>query len=170
MLNNKYLDALYSHLARRFPIYVLVVIAMDVFGHYFYLSFNLTHSLPGTVFLVEKGAHPKKGELAAFVYGGGGPYPKGSYFLKILTGAQGDVVSEKDVGRGYHDFFVNGKFVGRAKPVSSSGKPLTIGPVGILPAGDFYMMAPNPDSLDSRYNWVGRVKDSQIIGRGFRIY
>jgi conjugal transfer pilin signal peptidase TrbI len=45
-----------------------------------------------------------------------------------------------------------------------------MGPVGVLPQGRYYMAAPNPDSLDSRYNWVGQVKDSQIIGRGFRIF
>lgn len=164
------LDAIYSHFARRAALYIWLLAGVAVFGHYFYLSVNLTNSLPGTVFLIEKQVHPKKGDLAAFVYGGGGPYPKGAFFLKILTGAQGDLVSAKDVGHGYHAFFVNGKFVGRAKPISSTGKPLTIGPTGVLPAGSYYMAAPNPDSLDSRYNWVGWVKDSQIIGRGLRVF
>ncbi len=165
-----YLDATYSHLARRAVIYLWLLVGVVVFGHYFYLSVNLTHSLPGTVFLIEKGVHPKKGELAAFVYGGGGPYPRGSFFLKIVTGTPGDIVSIKNEGYGYHDFFVNSKFVGRAKPVSLSGKPLTKGPAGVLPPGSYYMAAPNPDSLDSRYNWVGWVRDSQIIGRGIRIF
>ena len=164
------LNALYAHFERRAVFYLVAMALIAVFGHYFFLTINLTTSLPGTVFLIEKHVHPKKGDLAAFVYGGGGPYPKGAFFLKILTGAQGDVVSAKDLGHGYHAFFVNGKFVGRAKPYSSTGKPLTIGPTGVLPAGAYYMAAPNPDSLDSRYNWVGWVKDSQIVGRGIRIF
>lgn len=166
----KYLHAFYDHVERRVAIYIALAAGIAVLGHWFFVAINLTHSLPGTVFLVEKGAHPKKGELAAFVYGGGGPYPKGAYFLKILTGEPGDTVSAQDLGKGYHAFFVNGKFVGRAKPLSSTGQPLTTGPTGILPPGSYYMEGTSPDSLDSRYNWVGWVSNSQIVGRGFRVF
>lgn len=164
------LNAIYDHLERRMWFYFCALAVIAVFGQFYFLTINLTHSLPGTVFLIEKHVHPKKGELAAFVYGGGGPYPKGAYFLKIMKGVPGDTVSAKDAGNGYHAFFVNGNFVGRAKPLSSTGQPLTIGPTGVLPQGNYYMVGTHPDSLDSRYNWVGWVNDSQIVGRGVRIF
>lgn len=166
----RYLYKVYDHFARRATLYICFLAATAIFGHFFLLTINLTTSLPGWVFAIEKGVHPKKGELAAFVYEGGGPYPSGAYFLKILTGVPGDLVYAKDMGFGYHDFFVGGKFVGRSKPVSSTGAPLSIGQTGVLPTGNYYMAAPNPDSLDSRYSLVSWVQERQIIGRGIRIF
>ncbi len=165
----KYLNALHAHIERQIISYLLGILLVCIFGHFYCITFNLTNSLPGTVFLIDKSAHPKKGDLAAFVYEGGGPYPKGAYILKIMTGVQGDVVTATDIGHGFHNYFVNGVFVGRSKPYSASWIPLESGPTGTLPIGNYYMAAPNPDSLDSRYSWIGWVKDSQIIGRGIRI-
>lgn len=166
----RYLDIVYYHFARRATAYICLLAATALFGHFFMLTVNLSTSLPGVIYIIEKGAHPKKGELAAFVYEGGGPYPSGAYFLKVLTGVPGDLVYAKDMGFGYHDFFVGGNYVGRAKPVSSTGAPLSIGPTGVLPTGNYYMAAPNPNSLDSRYSLVGWVQERQIIGRGIRIF
>ncbi|PZR43703.1 MAG: hypothetical protein DI537_61865 [Stutzerimonas stutzeri] len=44
------------------------------------------------------------------------------------------------------------------------------GPVGVIQEGHYYMTAPNPDSLDSRYALVGWVSDEQIVGRAFRVF
>ena len=33
-----------------------------------------------------------------------------------------------------------------------------------------YMAAPHPDSLDSRYAWVGWVSDAQIVGRAWTVF
>ncbi|WP_303783166.1 S26 family signal peptidase [Azovibrio restrictus] len=53
---------------------------------------------------------------------------------------------------------------------SKDGMPLAPGPVGVIQEGHYYMAAPNPDSLDSRYALVGWVVDSQIVGRGIKIF
>lgn len=163
-------DRIFHHLGRRAPIYLWLLVAIAAFGRYFTISINVSDSLPGTVFLVQKGARPDKGDLAAFRYGGGGPYERGSLFLKRMVGTPGSVVERVDVGEGYWDYYVDGLFVGRAKPTSRAGLPLEPGPVGKIPPGHYYMAAPAPDSLDSRYALVGWVGDDQIVGRAFRVF
>jgi conjugal transfer pilin signal peptidase TrbI len=43
------------------------------------------------------------------------------------------------------------------------------GPTGKIPPSHYYMAAPHPDSLDSRYALVGWIKDEHVIGRAFQI-
>jgi conjugal transfer pilin signal peptidase TrbI len=50
------------------------------------------------------------------------------------------------------------------------GLPLELGPTGILPAGRYYVRAPHPDSLDSRYWLTGWISDAQIIGRAYALF
>lgn len=164
------LEILYNHLARRAPAYLWLLVAILAFARYFTITVNVSNSLPGMIFLVQKGCKPQKGDLAAFRYAGGGPYHQGVLFLKRLTGISGDIVTTRDHGDGYRDFLVNGQYVGRAKPKSKDGIPLEPGPQGTIPPGHYYMAAPNPDSLDSRYSLVGWVGDDQLVGRAYRVF
>lgn len=164
------LETLYNHLSRRASIYLWLLVALLAFARYFTISINVSNSLPGTVFLIQKGAKPLKGDLAAFRYAGGGPYSKGVLFLKRLTGTYGDMVTTHDMGDGYRDYLINGRYVGRAKPKSKDGLPLEHGPAGPIPPGRYYMAAPNPDSMDSRYALVGWVGDDQIVGRAYKVF
>ena len=91
------LDVLWSHVARRATSYLWLLVAISAFGRWFVLSINVSDSLPGTLFLVEKGILPAKGELVAFRYAGGGPYERDALFLKRLIGVQGSVVTAMDV-------------------------------------------------------------------------
>ena len=77
----------------------------------------------------------------------------------------GDSVTRAD-----RKFFVNGTLVGQAKAVSRQGVPLDLGPTGVLPAGRYYVRAPHPDSLDSRYRLTGWVSAEQIIGRAYALF
>jgi conjugal transfer pilin signal peptidase TrbI len=77
----------------------------------------------------------------------------------------GDTVTRVD-----RDFFVNGTPVGHAKTVSRQGVALEPGPTGIVPAGRYYVRAPHPDSLDSRYRLTGWISESQIIGRAYALF
>ena len=108
---------------------------------------------------------PQRGEYIAFRWHGGGPYPAGVTFVKIVAGMSGDTVTRAD-----RDYFVNGTHVGQAKAVSRQGVPLELGPTGILPAGRYYVRAPHPDSLDSRYQLTGWVSEDQIIGRAHALF
>jgi conjugal transfer pilin signal peptidase TrbI len=101
----------------------------------------------------------------AFRWPGGGPYPAGVTFVKVIAGIAGDEVTRAD-----RDFFVNGAHVGEAKSVSREGAPLELGPTGVLPPGRYYVRAPHPDSLDSRYRLTGWISEEQIIGRAYALF
>jgi conjugal transfer pilin signal peptidase TrbI len=161
---------IYRHLSKNAPGYLWLLVLWVVSGRYFALSINVSDSLSGKVYLVQKGVKPALGDFAAFHYAGGGPYAAGVWFLKRVTGIAGATVSSVDLGSGNTDYFVNGKLVGRAKPKAKSGYPLVPGPTGTIPPGLYYMAAPHPDSLDSRYALVGWVVDDQIIGRAIELF
>ena len=133
-------------------------------GHYA-LGLNVTRSLPGTLYLIERGVIPQRGEHVAFRWAGGGPYPAGVTFIKVLAGQPGD-----SVARDGATYIVAGAPVGDAKPLSRQGEPLEPGPTGTLPAGRYFVYTPHPDSLDSRYALTGWIARGQIIGRARAIF
>ena len=113
------------------------------------------------------------GDYIAFEWQGGGPLPKGLHFVKIVAGVPGDVIT-MDEKRGFwrngDKDSVTGQFLGMAKTHSLKGKPLAAGPVGIIPPGYYYVMAPHKDSLDSRYAMTGWVPREKIIGKSFALF
>jgi len=159
----------YRHLSTLGPACLWLFALWVMFGRYFVVSINLSDSLPGRLYLIQKGTIPRLNDLAAFQYQGGGPYAAGTRFLKLVKGVEGAQVTAVSYDTGFSDFYVNGSFVGRAKPLSQSGMPLNPGPTGTIPPHHYYMSAPNPDSLDSRYALVGWVDEKSIIGRAIEI-
>ena len=158
--------ARWSAHARRWGLaYVFVATAAAAFHACFTLGVNTSPSLPHRLYLIHKGKIPSAGELVAFRWAGGGPYPAGVTFVKILGGVPGDTVSHID-----RDFFVNGRGVGTTKSFSRTGLPLQPGPVGVLPPEFYYVQAPHPDSLDSRYALTGWISRYQIIGRAYALF
>ena len=153
------------HLARWRLVYGLIASVALAFHTRYAIGVNVTASLPYRVFIIDKGERPARGHYVAFRWPGGGAYAAGVTFVKQIAGAPGDVVTR--VGR---DFFVNGVPVGLAKPMSRSGQRLEPGPTGMLPAGRYYVRAPHPDSLDSRYALLGWISESQIIGRAYVLF
>lgn len=145
--------------------YLLLIVAAAVFQAHYGFGLNASPSLPHRLFLIHKGEMPQRGEYIAFRWHGGGPYPAGVTFVKIVAGMSGDTVTRAD-----RDFFVNATPVGQAKIVSRQGVPLELGPTGVLPAGRYYVRAPHPDSLDSRYQLTGWVSEDQIIGRAHALF
>ncbi|MFY9328972.1 MAG: S26 family signal peptidase [Georgfuchsia sp.] len=157
---------LFSNLSGRwFPVVLWGMAACLAFGRVYLVALNLTESLPGTVFLIEKDVMPQRGELVAFRWEADWPYPRGCIFVKKLVGLSGSVVSVS--GR---DFFVDGNSVGRAKERARTGEPLDIGLIGTIPEGHYYVAGSHPDSLDSRYRLTGWVGRNQIIGKAHRIF
>ena len=98
---------LFDRLGRWFPLLLWVIAAHLAFGRAYLVALNLTESLPGTLFLVEKDVMAARGELMAFRWEANWPYPRGSLFLKRLIGLPGSVVTA--TGR---DFRVDGESVG----------------------------------------------------------
>jgi len=158
-------ERLAKHLRRWRIAYLLLIVAAAVFQAHYGFGLNASPSLPYRFFLIRKGELPQRGEYIAFRWQGGGPYPVGVTFVKIVAGIAGDTVARAD-----RDYFVNGTHVGQAKTVSRQGAPLAPGPTGVLPSGRYYVRAPHPDSLDSRYQLTGWVKEEQIIGRAYALF
>lgn len=130
------------------------------------LVINATESLPNWAFLVTLGKFPSRGDYVVFDPGrdpltikhfGARPSP----FAKITYGLPGDVVT-----RNGNEVFVNGKLVGRTKPLTKQGEPLAVGPVGVIPQGCVYAGSPHKDGFDSRYRAIGFVCRDRLLGVG----
>lgn len=159
------LDRLTRHLRLWGVPYLLAASLAVWFDAHYTLGLNATDSLPQRLFLIQRGEQPHRGEYVAFRWQGGGPYPAGSTFIKIVAGVAGDMVTRVD-----GHYFVNGQPMGQAKSVSRQGILLQPGPTGTVPAGLFYVRAPHPDSLDSRYALTGWVSTAQILGRAHVLF
>ena len=154
-----------THLRRWGLAYAAAVAGGAWFHSHYTLGLNATHSLPGTLYLIERGALPQRGEHVAFRWAGGGPYPAGVTFIKVLAGQPGDTVARDGA-----TIIVAGTPLGQAKPASRRGEPLEPGPTGTLPEGRYFVFAPHPDSLDSRYALTGWIARDQFIGRARAIF
>lgn len=143
---------------------LLGIVALFI-SHHYVLGLNTTASLPHRLFLIHKNATVTRGAYVAFRWHGNGLYPPGITFVKIVAGLPGDRVSTRE-----REFFVNGASAGMAKHLSRSGTPLELGPTGIIPPGHYYVKAPHPDSLDSRYRLTGWIPQAQIIGRAYALF
>src|ERR1039458_9593862 len=120
-----------NHLRRWGCAYLLLLLGAALFQAHFAFGLNASPSLPQRLFLIHKGELPQRGQYVAFRWPGGGPYPAGVTFVKVIAGMAGDSVTRVD-----RDFFVNGQHVGQAKSASRRGEPLELGPTGVLPAID----------------------------------
>lgn len=170
ILVNSKLDKLDKHIKKRYEYYLVLMAVIAAFTHYFTVAVNVTTSLPGTLYIVEKNVFPHKGDFASFKYPGYRFYAHDSSFLKIMKGVHGDKVTQKALAGRYTAFYVNGAYVGTAKPLSMHGLPLTPNKSGTIPSGQFYMMGISSDSLDSRYSDVGYIKTENIIGKAVRVF
>lgn len=137
--------------------YLLIVFVVTWFGMSFSIDINISPSLPQRVFLIHKGEPVGRGDYVSFRWQG-----TGTRFTKMIAGIPGDKVERID-----RSFYVDGNYVGNAKPTGLAGQPLEMMEPGILGDGEYYVMAPHPDSLDSRYKLTGWVKQNEIIGRAY---
>lgn len=154
-----------QHLRRWGIAYAGAIAGAAWFHSHYAIGLNASLSLPGTLYLIERGTLPQRGEHVAFRWAGGGAYPAGVTFIKLLAGQPGDTVARDGAL-----FIVAGMPLGQAKPLSRRGEPLEPGPAGTLPEGRYFVFAPHPDSLDSRYALTGWIAREQIIGRARAIF
>jgi len=161
-----YVWTLGRHVRQFGVIYVTVLGALSIFNAYFAIGVNATPSLSYTVCVIAKGdLEVRPGDLVAFRWHGGGPYPAGVVFTKIVRGLPGD-----EVTRSERLFLVNGEPVGWAKPFSAERTPLALGPTGVIPDGHYYVSGTHPDSLDSRYALAGWIRREALIGRAYVVF
>lgn len=143
--------------------------ALASWGNEHGLLINTSESLPNWAFFVEKNLAPQRGDYVVFappktdlVVGHFGANP--AAFTKLVYGIAGDVVEHR--GR---EVVVNGMVVGKMKPRTKKGEPLTAGPTGMIPQGCYYVGTPHPDGFDSRYADIGFVCGRQLAGTGVPI-
>lgn len=175
----EYLHLCGTHFRRYWWQYSLPVLVVLVLQFFIRIDVNLTPSLPDHLFITVKGmtGNIQNGDYIAFRWHGGGPLPEGFNVIKIVAGTPGDVVRMSS----NREFYITSKedmsqmalkerFQGIAKTHSKQGVPLQSGLVGTIPEGQFYVYAPHPDSLDSRYGLTGWIRQEQIVGKSFALF
>ena len=143
----------------------LGVIGLVASQRWFLYTWNLTESLPGHVYVIQKGAPVKRGDIIGFYWHGGATYPKGEIFLKLVRGVPGDGITVK--GR---EVYVNNTLIGHAKDKSKAGIPLEVTHKLEVGQDELFVATPHRDSFDSRYEMVGNIKQSEVIGRAYEIF
>ena len=108
-------------------------------------------------------ATPGRGDVVVFdppeSLGATAPY------LKTVRGVPGDVIAVD----GRRGVWVGGEFLGRAKPVSLTGRALQAIAPGVVPEGRYFLHADHVDSHDSRYAEIGLVPGDRIRGRAIAL-
>ena len=132
---------------------------------WFSVALNMSHSLPGTLYVIQKHGGFQRGDLAAYHWHGGAGYPRGTIFIKRVAGLPGDTVRRVDSA-----YWVDERAIGLAKPTSKAGRPLQPSASGVIAANDYFMATPHPDSLDSRYAISGNIPLSNFIGKAYEIF
>ncbi len=144
---------------------IVVVLAQAMLSPWYLFGVNIDESLPGYLYLVMRDEVPQRNEIAAFRTPANPYYPANIPFIKIIRGVEGDTVQRTERG-----FFIDGISIGRAKPETRTGLPLTLGPVGTIPKDRYFVWTPHQDSYDSRYGEIGWIASEQLLGRAVRLF
>ena len=125
---------------------------------------NTDESSQYTLFLVEKGKLPKKANDYIVFHA-----PKNSryktQFVKKIAGMPGDKVSV--IGK---SFFISGKFIGTAKDTDSNGNSVEILKSVVIPKASYFVYSTKENSYDSKYEEIGLIPSSAIVGRAISIF
>ena len=156
---------------------ILFVLVLQQFVRF---EVNYTESLPDHVFVTVKGwtSGLKHGDYVTYEFpceNSVSLFKKGDHMVKIVGGVAGDrvvmneartfTVLRADASEAQNS--LGGQLMGVAKTHSKTGKPVAPGPTGVIPEDHYYVFAPHPDSLDSRYAEVGFLPKAAIVGRTF---
>lgn len=158
-------------IGRRYGLWIGLFLGLIIcLTSHYQLALNVTHSLPQTLFLIEKKNHTvTRGDYMAFRWVNGGPIPNGIVVIKEVVGVAGDSVHHRQKKDGLW-VEINGKAISLIKPFAQSGAVLVPGITGVIPEKHYFVHAPHPDSLDSRYTLTGFVSDTQIVGRAIPLF
>lgn len=123
------------------------------------IALNYSDSLPNYFFVVEKNLDFSKGDLVQFEHISIDKkfYRSGTKMIKKIIGVEGDVITFSG-----QDFYVNAKYFGTAKKLSTKGIPLEKNISKTLGQDEYFVWTPSKDSFDSRYAHVGYINKNQI--------
>lgn len=127
---------------------------------------NTTASLPGYYYLLDRQVDEiSRGDIVVFALKQDAFYGDAK-LMKVIAGMPGDHISWR--GR---DVYVNDVFHGRALKRAQTGEALVKNHFsGVIPQGRYWVWTPYLRSYDSRYDGVGLVKASDILGRAKKVY
>ncbi len=122
------------------------------------LLFNWTPSLPYRVAYADyRATRFERGDFVLYAFEGpaAASYPglAGQPFFKRIAGVEGGTIEVQD-----RHVFVNGEYVGWAKPRTFDQRPLDPIDSTAIPAGYLYVQGTAHDSFDSRYRQSGLVR------------
>lgn len=133
-------------------------------SNYYFIAYNESDSLPQRVFLVKKRETSfKRGDYIVFRKKSLEKYNQA--FIKLVAGVGGDQVDVKG-----DDYAINNQHLGTAKKFRKTGVPTNTSEGGIIPNGKYFVYAPHKDSFDSRYEEIGWIDSSDVIGRAYPIF
>lgn len=156
---------------RRYGLWIGLLLGLIIcLTNRYQLALNVTHSLPQTLFLIEKKNHTvMRGDYMAFRWIKGGPIPNDIVVIKEVVGVAGDSVHHRQKKDGLW-VEINGQAISRIKPFARNGVALVPGTTGEIPEKHYFVHAPHPDSLDSRYALTGFVNHAQLVGRAIPLF
>lgn len=128
------------------------------------LLISPSKSLPQRVFLLVKGTHAHKGQLAA-IQGHPTAYFGDVMYTKQIQGVAGDRIENR---KGC--IVINGKKLFPLQTHTTKGQPLTPLKAQIIPKGYVFVGGSHPSSFDSRYQEFGLVAQQHILGRVWGIF
>ena len=154
-------------MVKRYGLVLLaLLLATTFFTSRYQFALNMTESLRGSVFLIDK-SHKcaLKGELVAFTWKNAPPIPDGITVIKRVLGVTGDTVRVRN-----RDIFINGTFIGHSKERARTGEPLEAIAECVIPENHFFAAGDHPDSFDSRYAPPGLISTDAIKGQAFLLW
>ena len=106
-------------------------------------------------------------KLTVVRFDGSNPDKEEDLFYQLLRSDNTDAVADRKrrkIEITDKSILVSGKMIGVIKPYSKKGKPLSAVKDGIIPSGKFFAYTTHKDSYDSRYQEIGLIDETQIIG------
>jgi len=161
--------------AKAIIITMIIMVIAWILQSNFCLVINRSESLPLHAVLVKKGKIPTKIDQIFVFKVRNNPHYKMQEmkFIKLVGGLAGDKIelrkaleseAESDENATKAEIYVAEKLIGAVKTQSLKGKTLTAIKPGIISANQFFAYSPNKDSFDSRYQDLGLIDASDIIG------
>lgn len=157
----------FSLIVKRYGLILLaLLLGTALFTSRYQFALNMTESLPGSVFLIDKSDRKAlKGELVAFTWKNAPPIPDGITVIKRVAGVTGDTVNVRN-----RHVFINENYAGYAKESSRTGELLNVITGYVIPKNYFFAAGDHPDSFDSRYEAPGLISTDAIKGRAYLLW